>query len=228
MDIKDSQIVFTLQAFNAQLESIRTRYNELDPLDDLPDDDLFDSNRSSIDSTRGVSNQPWIIEELPEGHVMNRSSEDLSRSSEEDDAWARQHRSANSLDTTPKSKAKPKMSKVVNWFKDTLQPSKSSQQMSRKPSRNRLDVPEATTYPYALPSGAEVHSLQLPESNEDTPALSPSDDLTISNPTSTENEPRAPSPTLTEAEDQSSNNTFPYQPSSPGADQANFYHFEVC
>ena len=228
MDIKDSQIVYTLQAFNAQLESIRTRYNELDPLDDLPDDDLFDSNRSSIDSTRGVADQPWTIDELLEGVTGNQSSGDISPSSDDEGADPWHAHNGHHTDADGKSrKGKPKMSKMVNWFKDNLQPGKVTQQAAKKSPRNRRDLPEMATYPYTLPSGAEVHSVHLPQSasSDTTPSSS---NLTISNAgTAKDKKPRASSPTLLEAEDQSSDNTFPYKPSSPGPDQSDFYHFEV-
>lgn len=66
--LRDPAIFATLRTFGARLEKIRKRHDELDPLEDDwsdSEDDEFRpraANRSTIASTWGVHEKPWVME----------------------------------------------------------------------------------------------------------------------------------------------------------------------
>ncbi|GAA6060753.1 hypothetical protein JCM10212_003797 [Sporobolomyces blumeae] len=63
----DEGILALFGLLNVRLEAIRKRHDQLEPLDDLrEDDDLFRPKRSTICSTRGVKEAPWTVDEFAE------------------------------------------------------------------------------------------------------------------------------------------------------------------
>ncbi|KAI5477484.1 hypothetical protein MNV49_006330 [Pseudohyphozyma bogoriensis] len=61
---RDPRILELFSLLNVRLEAIRKRHDELEPLDDLDDDDVFKPKRSTICSTRGVKEMPFTVDEL--------------------------------------------------------------------------------------------------------------------------------------------------------------------
>ena len=120
---KDPWIFQALQTLNFRLEAIRNRHNELDPIDDLPDDDLFDEHRASISSTRGVADQPWAVEELIfAGSSASHGSKKANRRSTVygSAAYGEWGRLAGEDERIGGSGGAKAASKVVNWLKITL------------------------------------------------------------------------------------------------------------
>jgi hypothetical protein len=157
---KDPWIFQTLQTLNLRLEAIRKRHNELDPLDDLPDDDdLFENRRLSVSSTRGVTDQPWAVEELkfPTSRA-SRDSRDArpSRSNDsavdEDDRELAAWNHYNGIDEGPSAQSGGKgASKVVNWLKITLNTAGRKAIPATKPARGASGhAPTSRIDPFAL------------------------------------------------------------------------------
>ena len=61
---KDPAVVSLFGLLNIRLEVIRRRHDELEPKALLTDDDLFVKKRSTICSTRGVNEAPFVVDEL--------------------------------------------------------------------------------------------------------------------------------------------------------------------
>ncbi|GAA5861242.1 hypothetical protein JCM1840_003127 [Sporobolomyces johnsonii] len=63
----DEGILALFGLLNVRLEALRKRHDQLEPLDDLTDEeDIFRPKRSTICSTRGVKEAPWTVDELAE------------------------------------------------------------------------------------------------------------------------------------------------------------------
>ncbi|KAK4054082.1 hypothetical protein OIV83_001107 [Microbotryomycetes sp. JL201] len=62
---RDPRILAIFGLMNVRLEAIRKRHDELEPVQNLPeDDDFFKPKRSTICSTRGVKEAPFTVDEL--------------------------------------------------------------------------------------------------------------------------------------------------------------------
>lgn len=61
---RDAGIVALFGLMNVRLEVIRRRHDELEPMDTLTDDDRYNPKRSTICSTKGVSDAPYVVAEL--------------------------------------------------------------------------------------------------------------------------------------------------------------------
>ncbi|GAA5909364.1 DUF1765 domain-containing protein [Sporobolomyces salmoneus] len=63
----DEGILALFGLLNARLEAIRKRHDQLEPVQDIPEDStFFRPKRSTICSTRGVKEAPWTVDELAE------------------------------------------------------------------------------------------------------------------------------------------------------------------
>jgi hypothetical protein len=125
MEIKDPKVISILQLLNHRLEAIRRRHDEIDPLDEMVDtlaatlaegDEHFNPKRSTICSTRGVSDQPWTVDEISPEAVEYRvePGEEVEYS---DEQWY----DASEIPPSPPRKGMSKeVSKVVSWFKVQL------------------------------------------------------------------------------------------------------------
>jgi hypothetical protein len=177
----NSQTILILQTLNSRLEGIRKRHDEIDPLSDLPDDDLFDSSRCSVDSTRGVQDQPWIIEELREEDARRDSvhepvPEEKWMGSQEQayDSFAAQ----DDHDYKPMGRAgfhkdNVAMSKMVNWLK-VLKGS-----ASKKGGKTKA-APESRIQPFEFSSTRLASPPSRFQEVDDSPSLS----ITLSRPAS--------------------------------------------
>jgi hypothetical protein len=253
LETKDSNTILILSTLNSRLEGIRRRHDEIDPLSDLPDDDLFDSSRCSVDSTRGVQDQPWIVEELKEDPQRAASLDDWEPEEKWTGATRQQEPAYNSLGVNESeqyedqrglsrvglNKDKVAVSKMVNWLKVL--------KTGKKPARPK--VPESRIQPFDVPPSRSNHSASLSQvAEEDAPSLN----ITLSRPASvakvsldspnTRTVSIAPSRhsmhidpdalvqqgevTLTETEESEAKEPFPYL-SSPADDGGTFFKFEV-
>lgn len=226
MDIKDPNIIAILQMLNSRLEGLRKRHDEIDPLEDLPDDGLFDATRASVSSTRGVTNQSWFSEELLEGKVFSFTDDDYESDSDlSDDGTLHTAtvpaESSSDIDKAstdsatldkPSPKENAKISKVVNWLK-VLKPNKRVSNRSKSQDGNiepfgiSLDKEDADLREPTISS-----SLQDPEAN--SAAIPPAI-------------PRKQStPPLSEQDDATEHEPFPLV-GNPAANDNNFFKFEV-
>lgn len=219
MDIKDPQIIGIFQTLNSRLEGIRKRHDDIDPLADLPDDDLFDASRASVSSTRGVTNQSWFSEELVEGRTFNFNDDDYDDSDSDlsDDSTLHTPRfdKQTPMETTlPDSEVSPsskpqlkdtvKMSKAVNWLK-MLKPNK---RLSNKHK-------EAPIEPYAITldkkSGSSPELVEASTSSEhvgEAPPATPSKTEQPAPLSEQQDEQQEPFPVLGAAHD---NNFFQFE-----------------
>lgn len=228
MDIKDPQIIAILQTLNSRLEGLRKRHDEIDPLDDLPDDGLFDASRASVSSTRGVTNQSWFSEELVEGRVFNfaddeydsdslSSSDDTVQSATPDLVSSSGQSTAVPESTAPVTKGPPrenvKISKVVNWLK-VLKPNKRQPTADGKPAKfGTINEPFSVGPGHKkTPSSSSLQEIAPALADDEPPPAVPRKPVNT--------------PPLSEQDDQQEQEPFPLVGNPAGSDN-NFFQFEV-
>ncbi|GJN91395.1 hypothetical protein Rhopal_004416-T1 [Rhodotorula paludigena] len=114
----DEGIVPIFNLLNVRLEAIRKRHDQLEPVDNLSDDNaFFRPKRSTICSTRGVKEAPWTVDELAEPleeePESDEQSQELMRSNPPS-----VHNGVGSASSLNGKKGDSKaMSKVVSWLK---------------------------------------------------------------------------------------------------------------
>lgn len=114
---KDPQILALFGLLNVRLEAIRKRHDELEPLDNLTDDDLFKPKRSTICSTRGVKEMPFTVDEL-----VGPVAEDSEEEDEPQETVREPVSSSNGQGGGKKSGLKDVagVARVVSWLKGGL------------------------------------------------------------------------------------------------------------
>lgn len=173
--ILDPRIVNLFGLLNIRLEAIRKRHDELEPLDSLTDDDLFNPKRSTICSTRGVKEAPWTVAELV-GNVDEESEEDEPQELVRTIAPAEPRKSGGLKDVAT-------VARVVSWLKVGLGKAKTN--------KLRPIVPKARIDSFLLPSSPDFQ-----RSSEDSFAgLDDRPPVDLSTPDST-----WPAPSIPEAE----------------------------
>ena len=155
---QDPWIIAALQSLNTRLEAIRKRHDELDPLDDLPDDDLFDGRRDSIDSMRGVTDQPWAIEAIYDGYADGERERDADVGG----PWSAPL-PVDAGGGGGGGKDKATMSKVKNWLKVTIKGKDGQSAGNTKAHRSPKTSFESrpTTIMSATPTRIDPYSLDL-------------------------------------------------------------------
>jgi hypothetical protein len=132
MEIKDPKVISILQLLNFRLEAVRRRHDEIDPLDEMVDtlgatlaegDEHFNPKRSTICSTRGVSDQPWTVDEISPESIEYRvePGEEVEYSDAdwyEDSIGSRS--GSRDLPSPPRKGVSKEVSKVVSWLKIQL------------------------------------------------------------------------------------------------------------
>ncbi|GAA6052088.1 hypothetical protein JCM3770_006625 [Rhodotorula araucariae] len=118
----DEAIVALFSLLNVRLEAVRTRHDQLEPKDNLTDDNsLFRAKRSTICSTRGVKEAPWTVAELTdpleeETDVDNDDARELVRAVSPQALGP-----ANGVGTSGSRKNDLKtVAKVVSWLRGGL------------------------------------------------------------------------------------------------------------
>lgn len=114
---RDPRILELFALLNIRLEAIRKRHDELEPLNNLTDDDLFKPKRSTICSTRGVKEMPYTVEEFVP-NTLNESDED--RTEEEEPQELVRTTPAPSSGRRDGIKNVATVAKVVSWLKGGL------------------------------------------------------------------------------------------------------------
>lgn len=114
----DPTIITIFTLLNVRLEAIRQRHDELEPVDTLTDDDLFEPKRSTICSTRGVKDQNFVV-----GEIANSNIYDSSDTGEEESEDVKETMQV----VVPEVKKSIRTSsKVKSWFLGGLGKSKSN------------------------------------------------------------------------------------------------------
>ncbi|GAA5876682.1 hypothetical protein JCM16303_003625 [Sporobolomyces ruberrimus] len=118
----DDGILALFGLLNARLEAIRKRHDQLEPVQDVPEEStFFRPKRSTICSTRGVKEAPWTVDELAE--TFEEESEYEEDTQELVRAVPPPPSSASSAGggSTKKASGDNKtVSKVVSWLKGGL------------------------------------------------------------------------------------------------------------
>lgn len=148
---------------NVRLEAIRKRHDELEPLDNLTDDDIFKPKRSTICSTRGVKEAPFTVDELV-GIVDEDSEEEEPYEYEEPQELVRS--APNGAATGGKKgggslKDVATVARVVSWLKGGL-----GKSGKNKSSNRSTTMPPPRIDPFILGNLPESPSAQLDDPSE--------------------------------------------------------------
>ncbi|KAG0142291.1 hypothetical protein CROQUDRAFT_97701 [Cronartium quercuum f. sp. fusiforme G11] len=149
---KSREAINIILTFNTRLDAIRKRHDELSPESDLipPIDDDYRRKRSTICSTRGVTDQPWAINELAPDEVCAETVEDSGREASSG---------------TPSDK--PSVAKVVSWLKVVKRLGGSSRP---KTAKNELPIVAITPVPAPASSEVDLREVRRSESSQDHPS----------------------------------------------------------
>ncbi|CAH7689971.1 hypothetical protein PPACK8108_LOCUS25169, partial [Phakopsora pachyrhizi] len=110
---KSKEVIKIILTFNSRLDAVRNRHDELSPEAEFlgASQDEYRKKRSTICSTRGVSDQPWAIGELPAEVVceeaVNASNDDQITSGRSPGNESQQNSTGD----------KPSVAKVVSWLR---------------------------------------------------------------------------------------------------------------
>ncbi|POW01222.1 hypothetical protein PSTT_12622 [Puccinia striiformis] len=163
---KSKDVVKIILAFNARLDAIRKRHDQLSPASELmgtQEDEARRLKRTTICSTRGVSDKPWAISELPPEEVCTETMDDPFRDGSGlmgggDDG---------------SSSDKPAVAKVVSWLKVVKRLGGSS-----KPKNRQEYTSPEPAYPARLssepsqqPAQQQQQQQQMTSSQERSPEI---------------------------------------------------------
>ncbi|GAA6012848.1 hypothetical protein JCM11491_006199 [Sporobolomyces phaffii] len=146
----DEGILALFGLLNARLEAIRKRHDQLDPVQDVPEEStFFRPKRSTICSTRGVKEAPWTVDELAE------TFEEESEYEEETQELVRavppppsSVSSAGGSSTRKGTGDNKTVSKVVSWLKGGLGKNKKGLKV--------VPVPDPRIDPFTVERSATV------------------------------------------------------------------------
>ncbi|KAA1137603.1 hypothetical protein PGTUg99_008638 [Puccinia graminis f. sp. tritici] len=131
---KSKDVVKIILAFNSRLDAIRKRHDQLSPVSEFlgsKDEEDRRRRRTTICSTRGVSDKPWAISELPPEEVCSETVDE-------------RYRDPTGLLTGGSGSDKPSVAKVVSWLKvvkrlgGSSKPKQRQEYPSPEPSQTRL------------------------------------------------------------------------------------------
>jgi len=229
---KGPQTIAILQTLNSRLEGIRKRHDEIDPLEDLPDDDLFDTGRCSVDSTRGVANQPWIIDELTEESLLGDNDDKFDAEKSlptlaSSEAFNTPDEGLNAyFDELPirKQVQREGLTKMVNWLKVLRPGKKAVREKFSDPRIQPFNVHEELTTGHLFQQKSPQAGSEQRETDEASRTIS----IDASRLQLEGNEDNDQTVTeLTETEEREHEEPFSHMPNSPNAEGPTFFQFEV-
>ena len=149
---KDPDVVALFGLLNIRLEVIRRRHDELEPKALLTDDDLFVKKRSTICSTRGVNEAPFVVDEL-----VGRLDEDEEPEFEAQEVVGTSVANPERKGVVGGPKETVTIARVVSWIKGGFSKSKNAS----KPKSS----PKITPFVDEMTSDQALSMLVTPESS---------------------------------------------------------------
>lgn len=151
---RDPRVVAIFGLMNARLDAIRNRHDELEPVENLTDDDPFrPPKRSTICSTRGVKEAPFAVDELV--GAASDSDSDSDASEPQELVRAAPASTGNGPRKSNGIREVATVARVVSWLKGGLGKGKSSKILPVAPVA-RID-------PFLLESNASAEPLDDPD-----------------------------------------------------------------
>jgi hypothetical protein len=141
----DEGILALFGLLNARLEAIRKRHDQLEPVQDIPEEStFFRPKRSTICSTRGVKEAPWTVDELAEtfdeeSEEYEEDTQELVRAVQPPPAPPSSVGSSGGGSTKKGSGDNKTVSKVVSWLKGGLGKNKKGLKVVPVPADPRID-----------------------------------------------------------------------------------------